>query len=478
MPRRIAKSELNGSTIDILNVIRQNAGTEYQNTVPAVTKTSDIPKVGEVIYGNPSIANRFLSELVNRIALVRINSAVFYNPYEILKKGYVEFGETIEEIFVGIASVLEYTPEKAEAREFKRYVPDVKTAFHMINWRVMYPVTIQDEDLYQAFMSMEGVQNLIANIVDQVYVAAAYDEFLLFKYLLIKAISHGKMGVQVISPTDTKANAVNFRGASNTMPFMSRDNNAAAVLTTTPRERQVIFMDAMYNAQFDVEVLAGAFNMDKADFMGRLFLIDNWASFDNDRFNFIRTNSDGLESVTSDELAVMTNIKAVLVDENWFQVYDNKNKFTEKYVASGIYWNYFYHVWKTVSYSPFSNAIAFAAQTAAVAPPQSITVEITGKTISEEATILILGASSDTVALTPDNVQFLQSSALTAAGIGVQPFGSVLIPAAKTSTSITLKAECGGDTYTATTTINAASAVGATVTLNSDTNPPTPPSGS
>ena len=123
---------------------------------------------------------------------------------------------------------------------------------------------------------------------------------------------------------------------------MSDQYNAANVYTTTPRNNQHIFMDATFNAQFDVDVLASAFNMDKANFMGRLHLIDYFNTFDNKRFETIRKNSTGLEEVTAEELALMADVKAVLVDENFFQVYDNKDQFTEKYVASGLYWNYFY----------------------------------------------------------------------------------------------------------------------------------------
>ena len=57
MARRIANSTLNASTLDILNVIRQNASYDYQQSVPAVTQASDIPKVGEIIYGTPAFAN-------------------------------------------------------------------------------------------------------------------------------------------------------------------------------------------------------------------------------------------------------------------------------------------------------------------------------------------------------------------------------------------------------------------------------------
>lgn len=467
MARRIANSTLNASTIDIMNVIRQNASYDYQQNVPEVTKASDIPKVGEVIYGTPAFANQFINALVNRIAIVRVQSATFNNPYSILKKGYIEYGETVEDIFVSIAKAVDFNVEKADKREFQRTIPDVRSAFHVMNWRVMYPVTIQDEDLRMAFLSLEGVQNLIAKIVDSVYTASEYDEFLLFKYLLIKAISHGKMyPTSIGTGADLSEAAVQFRGTSNVLPFMSSDYNEAGVKNNTPKDRQVIFMDAMFNAQFDVNVLASAFNMDKADFMGRLFLIDNWTEFDNERFDIIRENSDGIEEVTAEELALLANVKAVILDDKWFQVYDNNNKFTEKYVASGLYWNYFYHTWKTVSNSPFANAVVFVTSTADITLPASITVHIDSKDESEIATVLTFSADFESAGLKPQNVNFVQTEALTTAGIAVQKYGGLIIPASKAATEITIVADINGTMYTATSTINASTTVDATVTLN------------
>ena len=147
MPRRVTVSTLNASTIDIINTIRANANAEYQNLVPVITQVNEIPKVGEVLYGYPALANQFINALVNRIASVRIKSATFNNAYAQLKKGYLEFGETVEEVFVNITKAREFSVEKAEAREFKRSLPDVRSAFHCMNWRVQYPITIQDEDL-------------------------------------------------------------------------------------------------------------------------------------------------------------------------------------------------------------------------------------------------------------------------------------------------------------------------------------------
>lgn len=466
MAHRIAVSTLNASTVDIMNVIRDNASLAYQNNVPAVQTATDIPRVGEVIYGTPAFSNEFINALVNRIALVRVQSATFNNPYERMKKGYLDFGESIEEIFVNIAKVFEFSQEKAESRELKQYKPDVKAAFHTMNWKVLYPVSVSDEQLRMAFLSAEGVTNLIAKIVDSVYTAANYDEYLLFKYMLIKSATSGKMKPVAVDGSDPKNYAKAFRGTSNMLQFMKSEYNSAHVLNTTPKDRQVIFMDAQFNADFDVDVLSAAFNMDKADFMGSLFLVDDWTTFDNDRWEVIRQNSDGVEEVTAAELALMQNVKALVLDEEWFQIYDNLNKFTEKFIASGLRWNYFYHTWKTVSFSPFANAVVFVLNTASIANPASVayTVEAVDKADFAKV-ITLIPADADT--LGDRNMTFVQTQALTALGVAVQPYGAIFVPSAVLeggTTSVSVQAKLGADTYSATVDL-ATVAVGDTVTL-------------
>ena len=449
MAKKIAISTLNASTVDIINTIRANASYEYQSLVPQITSEHDIPAVGEVLYGYPALANQFINALINRIALIKIKSATFNNAYANLKKGYLEFGETVEEVFVNIAKAREFSAEKAEGREFKRSLPDVRSAFHAMNWRVQYPVTIQDEDLRMAFQSASGVQDLIAKVVDSVYTAAEYDEFLLFKYLMIKAITKGAMfPVSIGNGSDLKDAAVAFRATSNNLTFIKTQYNASGVHTNTDKASQIIFMDSTFNAQFDVNVLASAFNMDKADFMGRLHLIDDWTTFDNDRFSTIMDNSDMIEEVTDAELAIMANVKAVLVDEEWFQVYDNQNKFTEKYVASGEYWNYFYNVWKTVSSSPFSNAVVFVTSSATIAAPATLTFKVAD--ISGDANVgtFTLVADDSTASLVnAGSGKFVQTQSDTQNGIAVHPYGAWVIPVESTPLTTTPTYSFKGETY-------------------------------
>lgn len=459
MAHRIAVSTLNASTVDIINVIRQNASLAYQASVPVANSVHDIPKVGEVIYGTPAFSNEFINALVNRIAMVRVQSATFNNPYERLKKGYLDYGESVEEIFVDIAKVFEFSQEKAENRELKQYKPNVKSAFHTMNWRVLYPISISDEELRMAFLSADGVTNLIAKIVNSVYTAANYDEFLLFKYMIIKSVSAGGMKPEGVNNADIKNYAKKFRGISNTLPFMKSDYNAAGVKNTTPKERQVIFMDAQFNADFDVDVLAGAFNMDKADFMGSLFLIDDWTTFDNDRWTVIRENSDGIEEVTSTELTLMEKVKAIIVDEEWFQVYDNLSRMAEKFIASGLRWNYFYHTWKTISWSPYANAVVVVDSTASISNPSTLTYKVESVDKNGNAYVIAL-IPNDTDTLADTNLLFEQTQAATIRGVAIQPYGGVFIPVdgGLSGGAVALVGNLNGDVYDGT--LNIASAAG------------------
>ena len=152
------------------------------------------------------------------------------------------------------------------------------------------------------------------------------------------------------------------------------------------------------------------------------------------------------------------------MDENWFQVYDNNNKFTEKYVASGLYWNYFYHTWKTVSSSPFANAVVFVTSAADVSAPTKVTVEITAKDISDAGTVFTLGVQDDNASLANGFYEFNQTEDCVKKGIAVQKYGAVIFPVSANTT--TLEMDYCGNHYKATTALTTAETVGSTLTFN------------
>lgn len=362
MPKKIALSSLNANSYDVLNALRQTLSAQYQSMIPMAKNQHDLIQIGDVLYGYPAIANEFSSALIGRVAFEAIKSAAFNNRWVALKKGYITTGEMVEEVFVEMAKAREFSLDKANAREHKLYVPDVRAAFHPINYKLLYPVSVSPEDLRAAFTSEAGVTNLITRIIDAVVTGAEYDEFLIMKYTIIKAIVKGAMHAEAVSGATPADMAKAFRAFSSAMEFPSDKYNVAGVHPATPKEDQYLIMDVMTNAEYDVDVLSAAFNMDRATFAGHQLLVDDWTTFDSDRFAAIVANTDKFEPITDEELDLMATVKAVLIDKEFMQVYDTLSAMRVQQTASGLYDNYFYHAWKIVSYSPFSNAIVFVEE--------------------------------------------------------------------------------------------------------------------
>ena len=455
--RQVVISTKDASTLDILNTIRMNASQQYQDLVPEVTDEKGVLAVGDVLFGYPGLANEFLSSLMNRIAFEVLKSLEFTNPYSDLNKGVIANGQIIEDIFIGMANSYAYSAEKGAAREFKRNVPDVKSAFYSMNWRVVIPTTIQQNDLTFAFNSLDGVTRLVTKIIQQVYQTAEYQDFLLYKYLIIKNIAKGHLtplSIGNVSTVDGLKNGIaSIRATSTKLTFPSTKYNRAGVKTNTPKERQIIFIDADWEAQVDVNVLAAAFNMDKAEYLGARYLVDNWAEFDNEAFEDIRKETDMIEEVTQDELNIMKNVKAVLVDREWFQVYTNLQQMRETQVNAGLYYNYFYHVWKTIATSPYANAIVMVSDAADISLPETINVSIVAKSNSNDVTVFTLASEREEYVLTGSDMRFIQTQEATTKGIAIHPSGAIMIPADAGATK--LEFEVNGAHYVAQTNIDA-----------------------
>lgn len=389
MPTRPQVKVLTNASVDVVNAIRNSASTNFKDYVPIATPDAEsIRSIGAIIMDHPELQNEFLSALVNRIGRVLITSKLYSNPWADFKKGMLEFGESIEEVFVDIAKPFQFDPAVAETNLFKREKPDVKSAFHIMNYQKFYKSTIQNAQLKQAFLSWDGITDLIARIVDAMYTGANYDEFLTMKYLLARSILNGNLKAETIADYSNVANMksviATIKGVSNDLEFLSTKYNRAGVHTHTLKPDQYIIVNAKFDAVMDVEVLASAFNMDKAEFMGRRILVDSFGTLDTARLSELFADDPAYTALEASEIAALDAIPAVIVDKDWFMIFDNFVEFTEAYNGEGLYWNYFYHVWKTFSVSPFGNAVMFVVGTPSVT---SVTVSPSTATVSANQSI-------------------------------------------------------------------------------------------
>lgn len=410
MPVKPNASTLKHNGVDILNAIRNNASDTYQQRIPVATQ-DNIREIGNAMMQYQATQNEFLNALVNRIARVIITSKSYQNPLRVFKKGMMEYGETIEEIFVNIAKAHPFDPILAEKTVFKREIPDVAAVFHKMNYQNFYKATISQDQLRQAFLSAEGVTDLIARIVDSMYTGSEFDEYLCMKQLIEADATAGKMYPIVIptpSATTAKEIVTKIKGVSNQLEFMSSKYNAMGVMNFSKKPDQILIIDAEFDATIDVEVLASAFNMSKAEFMGQRVLIDNFGT--------------------------LTGCVAALVDRDWFMVFDNLMSFTENYNGEGMYWNYFYHVWKTFSTSPFANALIFTTTA------QSVTsVDVTGASALKRGEVSQYSATVTGSSLIPKGVVWTVTGTETPKA-QIDWTGKLLVPPDEPNSTLTVKA--------------------------------------
>lgn len=445
---------LTKNSVDILNAIRNGASANYRDYVPQADNTlASIKEIGGIIMQFPALQNEFLSALINRIGRVLITSKMYSNPWTVFKQGLLEFGETIEEIFVNIAKPFEFDVENSENKVFAREIPDVRSAFHSINYQKFYKATIQNKQLAQAFLSWEGITDLITKIINSMYAGANYDEFQTMKYMLAKNILNGRLypvTVPAINESNMKRVASTIKGVSNNYEFMSTKYNVAGVSNYVDKDNQYLIVNSNFDAIMDVEVLASAFNMDKAEFTGHRVLVDSFGTMDVERLNKLFANDKTYKAFTEDELKALDAIPAVLVDKNWFMIFDNLYEFTEQYNGEGLYWNYWYHVWKTFSVSPFANASVFVPNTPTV----------TSVTISPSALTTVKGQdvqlSVDVVTENFASKSVVWSTDVTD-GVSVDIFGKV---------SIGANAKSGTIKVTATSTFDSTKKGTATITVS------------
>lgn len=413
------KTELNAKTPEILNTIRESIGGDFQEGTPHVLSAGEemadgvmatsndslmsIRAFGQAIMSNVGWQNAFLSELLNRIGLVIISSKSYQNPWANLKRGRLEYGEVIEDIFINICEPYNYDPEVAESQVEKRVKPDVEAMLYRINSQIFYKQTIEQVTLRQAFTSSTGVVNLITGIIDAMYTAMEYDERLAMKYILVQRILNGTMYKQIIPTNATSEQLITaVKTVSNLLMTPSRKYNSAGVLNYALKNDQYVFVTSAFDAQSGVEVLAKAFNVDYVQFSGRYIVLDDF-SFTTDelaRLDIIFADEPSYVRPTSQQLTKLKEVPLVTVDKDFFMVYDVEQYFDMRRNQQGLYENNFLHVWKVYASGYFANAVMYVeteptVTSVAVAPSQATMPK--GSSLTMKATVTASDFADKTV---------------------------------------------------------------------------------
>lgn len=350
-------------SVDVLNRIRESASVNYQTAVPIATANADVIRgIGAIIMDSPNLQNEFLDTLINRIGKVVIKTRLFENPLQ-FSKGELQYGESVEEVFVNLIEANQYDAQKGESEVWKRAFPSVRSQYHVLNSEIFYKTSVSRRELDKAFLSGEGVANLVEAIIQKMYVSAAYDEFLMVKYIIAKAALDGTTAIYPVAQVTDEASARQLLKAikitSNNFEILSKDYNTAGVYNSSSKDDQYVIISNENDGNLTVDCLAYMFGPSFASSDNKKVRIDGFDKLDFDRLNKVL----GVEVTpfTDDEIAALGNIEAVLVDWAWFQIYTKliETRYIEN--PENLYENTWLHLWRVFSRSIFENCVIFAS---------------------------------------------------------------------------------------------------------------------
>ena len=351
----------NGTTWqDVMRAVYNDMSGEFQNRIEGLFDTdADLSAFGKALMEYKPGANEFLYSLINHIGLVNVNYRNFESPLKMFKKGWMEFGDTIEDVYIEpIKGMLyeEEVPNDNPGDVWQTFKPDQDVVFYKINRECVYPLTINERVIRRAFMSYRELDKFMSGLMRQLQNGDELDDFSLTMKLLENYSNVNGQNLyyqipvdEVTDETSAKTLVKAVRSVVKGLRFPTRSYNAKGVLNWARPEDMYLLVTPEINSILDVDVLAKAFNMDKTEFMGNVVEVPGFSG------------------------SGMADVQAILIDKEFIQDYDTYRDILSTGVnARHLTTNYYYHHQGIMACSPFYHAIAFVKTE--IAEPNSVTI--------------------------------------------------------------------------------------------------------
>lgn len=430
--------------VTALNKMREMSvadGSIYHQYFPIVDANTTIGDFGAPMFGsNYQAVQESFFGLLKQIAYVATQTRIFNNPLAQLEGDSIPLGWAGEETYINPVKGRQFDVNDF-AGILQKYEADVKVQYLTVNMDLQYPVTITRDKIRQAFTSWGDLENFINGIVNALYNGAYIGMFQYTKALVTGAYAANKAAIQTFTlPTNEatgKAFIKKLRELHTLFQLPSTSYNAwqkvggagRPVTTWCSPEDIMLIIRADILATIDVDVLAAAFNMDKADFIGRVITVDNFDIYDDDG-NLI---TDG------------SAIIGLICDRSWFKIKSQDMALDMWFNPNNRSWQYYLNVVKMYNYSLFANGVILATSMPSV---HATSVTAAPKTLSIKAGEKAIVTST----LTPVN-----STATITAASSAESYATVAV----SGNAVTITGVAEGS---ATVTITATNADSSTVT--------------
>lgn len=394
--------------VTALNKMREMSivnGSIYHQHFPIVDANTTIGDFGAPMFGsNYQAVQESFFGLLKQIAYVATQTRIFDNPLAQLEGDNIPLGWAGEETYINPVKGRQFDVNDF-AGILQKYEADVKVQYLTVNMDLQYPVTITRDKIRQAFTSWADLENFINGIVNALYNGAYIGMFQYTKALVTGAYVSNKAAIQTFTlPTNEetgKAFVKKLRELHTLFQLPSTSYNAwqkvggagRPVTTWCAPEDIMLIIRADILATIDVDVLAAAFNMNKADFIGRVITVDNFDIYDDDG-NLI---TDG------------SAIIGLICDRSWFKIKSQDMALDMWFNPNNRSWQYYLNVVKMYNYSLFANGVILATSmpsvpaTAVTAAPKTVSIKAGEKAIVTSTLTPVNSTATITAASSADS---------------------------------------------------------------------------
>ena len=352
----------NNSLKQSLNAIREISSTIYHEYVPVIDDSTDISAFAEPILNYPEVYNEFCNVLVNKLVYSQFESKTFNNPLQVLDGDRIPLGYAGEEGYVNPAKGRGFNVNDY-AGLLVKYEADVKIQYQVVNADLQYAVTVSRSQLKKAMTSWANLEEFITSLSNSLYNGAYIDFFRFTKNIISGAYRDNKAILTTVSGVSSEDTAkalvekarelfLNFQLPSTEYNSWSKNDGSGRPITTwTNPEDIVLILRNDVRSKIDVQSLASAFNVNYADFMGRVITVDNFDVYD-DEGNKVFDGS---------------NIIGGIFDKSWFRI-KTQDMFMENfYNPNNRTMQYYLNVIRMYNFSLFANHTLFVTSAPSVA---------------------------------------------------------------------------------------------------------------
>lgn len=336
------------TNVRIINTVRKQVkDPSFRDRIPKATQ-GNIQQVIDSLDSYVPDWNTFINVLLNGLVVDLFRTNDFTNPLGRYKMGsVVDNGTWIRELGYNLIKAKSY--DKNATDVFTVSEPEIHVNNHIQSRKDRYDLSLSEDIVRQSMTANEtGIATLINQILAIPYTSAEEDEYLIMRQLFLdsdKADPYYNINIPDIttgSPDDKattgKVIAQKIREMYLQFQFLHTAYNPEGLPVKC--DNPLLIATPAFMSNLDVMLLAWAFNMDKANVLGQVQVVDQLP------FEGAGNNS----------------ANAILMDPQTFVCADTKIKSTSIYNPKNDVTNYYLHRWGIYSMSRFTDRVLFSAR--------------------------------------------------------------------------------------------------------------------